>query len=79
MEDALIAIALCPCGHGVERHDEAGCPGARATFCMCTRTPGAALDAAIEAVRHDALRRASERRSTPRTRCYRGAPRLRSA
>ena len=79
MEDALIAIALCPCGHGVERHDEAGCPGARATFCMCTRTTGAALDAAIEAVRTNAIRRAAQHRPAAGLRCYRGASRLRSA
>ena len=49
--EAIVELAVCSCGHGIARHDERGCPGARATFCMCMLTPGAALDAAIERVR----------------------------
>jgi len=49
--DSIVELAVCSCGHGIARHDERGCPGARATFCMCVLTPGAALDAAIERVR----------------------------
>jgi hypothetical protein len=49
--DAILAIALCECGHAVGSHDDAGCPGARATFCMCTLDAAAALDDAIERVR----------------------------
>jgi hypothetical protein len=51
--DAIVELAVCSCGHGIARHDERGCPGARATFCMCMLTPGAALDAAIERVRRE--------------------------
>ena len=60
-ENAIMALAMCPCGHGIARHDGYGCPGARATFCMCALTPSAALDAAIENIRHanTAGRRAS--------------------
>lgn len=48
--DSIVALALCSCGHGIARHDQQGCPGAMATFCMCALTPSAALDAAIERV-----------------------------
>ncbi len=70
--DAIVELAVCSCGHGIARHDERGCPGARATFCMCMMTPGAALDAAIERVR-----RASFARNAvlgPRTGRAAGAP-----
>jgi hypothetical protein len=49
--DTIVELAVCTCGHGIARHDERGCPGARATFCMCVLTPAAALDAAIERIR----------------------------
>ena len=55
-DERLISLALCECGHRIARHDAAGCPGAQATFCVCTLTPAAALDAAIERVRADCLR-----------------------
>jgi len=55
--DAIVELAVCSCGHGIARHDERGCPGARATFCMCMLTPGAALDAAIERVRRESCMR----------------------
>ena len=58
-DDAIMALALCSCGHGIGRHDEDGCPGAQATFCVCTLTPSVALDAAIERVRHISLARHS--------------------
>ena len=54
-DDAISALAVCACGHGIGRHDEDGCPGAQATFCVCTLTPAVALDAAIERVRHSSL------------------------
>lgn len=50
-DDAILALARCACGHGIGRHDDDGCPGAEATFCVCRLTPSAALDAAIERVR----------------------------
>ncbi len=56
-DDAILALAVCACGHGIGRHDEDGCPGAQATFCGCLLTPAVALDAAIERVRHDSLAR----------------------
>jgi hypothetical protein len=56
-DDAIMAMARCSCGHGIGRHDENGCPGAQATFCVCTLTPSVALDAAIERVRYDSLAR----------------------
>jgi hypothetical protein len=55
--DAIVELAVCSCGHGIARHDERGCPGARATFCMCMMTPGAALDEAIERVRRASFAR----------------------
>jgi hypothetical protein len=55
--DAIVELAVCACGHGIARHDDHGCPGARATFCMCMLTPGAALDAAIERVRRESCAR----------------------
>jgi hypothetical protein len=51
-DDAILALAVCACGHGIGRHDEGGCPGAHSTYCVCTLTPAVALDAAIERVRH---------------------------
>jgi hypothetical protein len=51
VSDAILALALCECGHAVGSHDDDGCPGAHATFCMCTFTAAAALDDAIERVR----------------------------
>ncbi len=54
-DDAIVALAVCACGHGIGRHDEDGCPGAQATFCVCTLTPAVALDAAIERVRFGSL------------------------
>jgi hypothetical protein len=48
--DTIIELAVCSCGHEIARHDARGCPGARATFCMCTLTPSAALDDAIERI-----------------------------
>jgi hypothetical protein len=54
-DDAILALAVCACGHGIGRHDDDGCPGSQATFCVCTLTPAAALDAAIERVRHTSL------------------------
>ncbi len=54
-DDAILALAVCECGHGIGRHDEDGCPGAQATFCVCTLTPAVALDAAIERVRYSIL------------------------
>ena len=49
--DTIIELAVCSCGHEIARHDARGCPGARATFCMCVLTPSAALDDAIERIR----------------------------
>ncbi len=63
-DDAIMAIARCSCGHGIGRHDESGCPGTHATFCVCTQTPSLALDAAIERVRHIAL---AKRGRVPKT------------
>ena len=54
-DDAILALAVCACGHGIGRHDEDGCPGAQATFCVCTLTPAVALDAAIERVRYSSV------------------------
>ncbi len=64
-DDAILAIAVCACGHGIGRHDENGCPGAQATFCVCTLTAAVALDAAIERVRHMSLPICGIRRSRP--------------
>jgi hypothetical protein len=61
-DEAFVELAVCACGHGIARHDERGCPGARATFCMCVLTPGAALDAAIERVRRASFARNAARR-----------------
>lgn len=54
-DDVILALAVCACGHGIGRHDEDGCPGAQATFCVCTLTLAVALDAAIERIRHSSL------------------------
>jgi hypothetical protein len=59
--EAFVELAVCSCGHGIARHDARGCPGARATFCMCVLTPGAALDAAIERVRRASFARNAAR------------------
>ncbi len=56
-DDAILALARCSCGHEIGRHDEDGCPGAEATFCICTLTPAAALNAAIERIRRLSLGR----------------------
>jgi hypothetical protein len=72
--DSIVALALCSCGHGIARHDEHGCPGAMATFCMCRLTPSAALDAAIERV-HEANR--AGRRAARASRVHRGARTMR--
>ena len=45
------SLVACPCGHGVEDHNRAGCPGTARESCTCKRTPQAALDAAVAAVR----------------------------
>ena len=46
--DALVA---CPCGHDVERHTHAGCPGSPREQCSCKLSFAGALEAAILAVR----------------------------
>jgi hypothetical protein len=70
-DEVMISLTLCPCGHGIARHDEAGCPGARATFCMCTLTASAALDAAIERI-HRASSAGRGRTMRPRLHPVRG-------
>ncbi len=62
-DDAIGTLAQCSCGHGIGRHDENGCPGVEASFCVCTLTLSAALDAAIERVRCASI--ASRSRSAP--------------
>lgn len=45
------SLVACPCGHGVEDHTRAGCPGSPRERCDCRRSSQAALDAAVAAVR----------------------------
>ena len=66
-DDAILALAVRACGHGIGRHDEDGCPGAQATFCVCTLTPAVALDAAIERVRYAGRRCSGVRAVEPAT------------
>jgi hypothetical protein len=47
----MAPLVACPCGHGVEEHNRGGCPGTARETCTCKRTPQAALDAAVAAVR----------------------------
>jgi hypothetical protein len=44
-------LVFCSCGHGLDRHDAAGCGGDGRMACRCRRDQEAALDAAIEHAR----------------------------
>jgi hypothetical protein len=44
-------LVLCPCGHSLANHDDAGCTGDRLGRCPCERDRHFALDAAVESAR----------------------------
>lgn len=50
------SLVLCPCGHPLTRHAEAGCTGERAQACACPYDADKALDAAILDARSDPAR-----------------------
>jgi hypothetical protein len=56
------SLVECPCGHDVERHTGKGCPGSAKDACTCRLSAGAALDAAVAAVRSTFLEDADARR-----------------
>jgi hypothetical protein len=44
-------LVMCPCGHAMSSHDDAGCHGDRRHRCACPQTRIGALEAAIDASR----------------------------
>jgi len=44
-------LVFCTCGHGLDRHDVAGCGGDGRLPCRCPRNQEEALGAAVEHVR----------------------------
>ena len=50
------SLVLCPCGHALTRHAEAGCTGEKVHACACALNADEALEAAILDARSDPSR-----------------------
>jgi hypothetical protein len=53
-------LVACPCGHALDRHDDAGCRGGNGDPCACRNDAGFALDAAIAEARQNPWARAAQ-------------------